>query len=246
MFDSRQGSCQTRRQGLAPCRSGADGGSGNVFCIHARDNLFVTSTKLTLKLRYFQPKASLLLLAFHSLSALHIVIHVSDTTLSTVVPVLVLGHEGSDSGNGGVLAEALDLSGLVDAVVFKGLHGDGLVNALHLLGLGVGLLLPLLSSAPQPQHEVKGALLLDIVVAKCPSILELLSGEDKTLLIRGDSLLVLDFLLDIVDGVGRLDIQGDGFPCEGLDKDLHVYILWCDGDFVSVCVRARLSLCVRG
>jgi len=45
---------------------------------------------------------------------------------------------------------------------------------------------------------VKGGLLLDIVVGEGSAILELLAGEDQTLLIRGDSLLVLDLGLDIV------------------------------------------------
>jgi hypothetical protein len=32
----------------------------------------------------------------------------------------------------------------------------------------------------------------------------------------------LNFALDIVDGVGRLDLEGDGLTREGLDEDLHV------------------------
>ena len=34
-------------------------------------------------------------------------------------------------------------------------------------------------------------------------------------------LLVLDLGLDIVDGVRRLDLKGDGLAREGLDEDLH-------------------------
>ena len=34
---------------------------------------------------------------------------------------------------------------------------------------------------------MKGGLLLDVVVGKSAAILELLSGEDETLLIRGDT-----------------------------------------------------------
>jgi hypothetical protein len=37
----------------------------------------------------------------------------------------------------------------------------------------------------------------------------------------GLPLLVLNFCLDIVDGIGRLDLEGDGLACEGLDEDLH-------------------------
>jgi hypothetical protein len=32
----------------------------------------------------------------------------------------------------------------------------------------------------------------------------------------------LNLALDIVDGVGRLDLEGDGLTREGLDEDLHV------------------------
>ena len=96
------------------------------------------------------------------------------------------------------------------------------MGALDLLGLGVHLLLPLLSPSAKAKDEVKGGLLLDVVVGKGAPVLELLSGEDETLLVRGDSLLVLDLLLDVVDGVRRLNIEGDGLPGKGLDENLHI------------------------
>ena len=43
--------------------------------------------------------------------------------------------------------------------------------------------------------------LLDIVVGECPTILELLAGEDQALLVRRDSFLVLYLALNIVDRV---------------------------------------------
>ena len=46
----------------------------------------------------------------------------------------------------------------------------------------------------------------------------MLSGEDQTLLVRGDSLLVLDLGLDIVDRIGGLDLEGDGLARKGLDE----------------------------
>ena len=52
-------------------------------------------------------------------------------------------------------------------------------------------------------------------------VLELLAGKDQTLLIRRDALLASDLLLDIVDGVGRFDVQRDGLAREHLDEDLH-------------------------
>jgi len=57
---------------------------------------------------------------------------------------------------------------------------------------------------------VKGGLLLNVVVGQGAAILKLLSSEDQTLLVRGNSLLVLDLALDIVNGIGRLDLKSDG------------------------------------
>ena len=63
---------------------------------------------------------------------------------------------------------------------------------------------------------------MDVVVGEGPAILELLAGEDQPLLIRRDALLVLDLGLDILDGVGGLDLEGDGLAREGLDENLHL------------------------
>merc|ERR1712087_910726 len=71
------------------------------------------------------------------------------------------------------------------------------------------------------EDQVKGGLLLDVVITQGTSILELLSSKDKTLLIRWDSLLVLDLGLDVVDGIRRFDIEGDSLSSQGLDEDLH-------------------------
>merc|ERR1712010_251830 len=68
---------------------------------------------------------------------------------------------------------------------------------------------------------MKSALLLNVVVRQCSSILQLLSSEDQSLLIGGDSLLVLNLLLDLVDGVRRLHLKGDCLSSQGLDKNLH-------------------------
>ena len=65
-------------------------------------------------------------------------------------------------------------------------------------------------------------LLLDVVVREGPPVLKLLACEDQPLLIRRDALLVLDLGLDILDGVGGLDLEGDGLAREGLDENLHL------------------------
>ena len=64
---------------------------------------------------------------------------------------------------------------------------------------------------------MKSGFFLDVVVAQCTAIFELLSGEDETLLVRWDTFLVLNLGLDIVDGVGRFDLKGNGLASESLD-----------------------------
>ena len=60
--------------------------------------------------------------------------------------------------------------------------------------------------------------LLDVVVGKCAAILQLLACEDQPLLVRWDAFLVLDLGLDIVDGVARFDLEGDGLTRQSLDE----------------------------
>jgi hypothetical protein len=123
---------------------------------------------------------------------------------------MMLSHEASNPGNGRVLPQPDNLSSILDPVVLEGLERNGLVDTLRLLWLGVDLLLPLLSSSTKTEDKVKSGLLLNVIVRKGTAILKLLSGEDETLLVRGDSLLVLDLGLDVVNGVRRLDIERDG------------------------------------
>merc|ERR1719478_878816 len=78
-----------------------------------------------------------------------------------------------------------------------------------------------LASTTEAEHKVECRLLLDVVVLKGATILELLASEDETLLVRGDALLVLDLGLDGLNGVGAFHLEGDGLPGEGLHKDLH-------------------------
>ena len=141
---------------------------------------------------------------------LHIVIQERGVGLSAVVSIVVLRHEASNSGNGRVFSKAGDLSVGLNAVVLEGLHGNGLVDMLDLLGAGEDLLFALLTSSSETKDQVKGGFLLDVVIAQGASIFQLLSGKDKTLLIRRDSFLVLDLSLDVVNGVRWLDIKSDG------------------------------------
>merc|ERR1711908_112712 len=72
-----------------------------------------------------------------------------------------------------------------------------------------------LHTSSQPQHKMEGGLLLDVVVRKGPAVLQLLSSKDQPLLVWGDALLVLNLGLDILNGVRRLNLEGDGLPGQG-------------------------------
>lgn len=86
---------------------------------------------------------------------------------------------------------------------------------------------------------MKCRLLLDVVVTQSATILKLLAGKNKALLVgrnttdalnqyearletqKHEPFLVLDLGLDIVDCVGRLYLEGDRLAREGLDENLH-------------------------
>jgi len=78
-----------------------------------------------------------------------------------------------------------------------------------------------LHATSQTKNQMKGGLLLDVVIRKGPTILKLLSSKDQSLLIRRDSFFVLNLSFDVLDGVARLNLKGDGFTSESFDKDLH-------------------------
>ena len=75
-------------------------------------------------------------------------------------------------------------------------------------------------AAAQPRHQVEGRLLLDVVVRERAAVLELLAGEDQTLLVGRGAFLVLDLGLDVLDRVGCTDIERDRHTREGVDKNL--------------------------
>merc|ERR1711874_501639 len=102
--------------------------------------------------------------------------------------------------------DVLDGVGWLD-IEGDGLSGEGLDEDLH--------------TTSESEHKMEGRLLLDVVVGEGTAIFELLSSEDKSLLIGRDTFLILDLGLDVLNGVGWLDIEGDGLSSESLDEDLH-------------------------
>merc|ERR1711963_1365486 len=101
---------------------------------------------------------------------------------------------------------------ILDGVRGFNLKGDGLASE----GLDEDL-----HTSSQSENQMESTFLLDIVIREGPSIFQLLSSKDQSLLIWWDSFLVLDLGLDILNRIRRLDLQGDGLASESLDKDLH-------------------------
>ena len=62
---------------------------------------------------------------------------------------------------------------------------------------------------------------MDVVIAESTTILKLLACEDQTLLIGGDTFLILDLGLHVLNRVGSLHLKSDGLSSKGLDEDLH-------------------------
>lgn len=60
--------------------------------------------------------------------------------------------------------------------------------------------------------------LLDVIVAQRSSILELLSRKNQSLLVWRDPFFILDLGLNIINGIARLNLEGDSLAGEGLDK----------------------------
>lgn len=57
---------------------------------------------------------------------------------------------------------------------------------------------------------MKSGLFLDVVVGKGATVFELLSSKDKSLLIRWDSLFVLNLCFDVINSIAGFDLKGDG------------------------------------
>jgi len=148
--------------------------------------------------------------------------------LTTVQPVrasvlLVKSHEGRRAAVGARRAEQVHRAIVTDLEVLE----DGELVLLPLVGdalrSGVDLLLPLLATATETEDQVKSGLLLDVVIRESAAIVELLAGEDQTLLVRRNALLVRDLALDSLDGVTRLDLKGDCLSRQRLNENLHFH-----------------------
>merc|ERR1712137_759590 len=101
---------------------------------------------------------------------------------------------------------------IINGIRWLDIHGNGLSGK---------CLDKNLHTSTKTQYQMQSRLLLDVIITQSTSILKLLSCENQTLLIRGNSLLVLNLCLDIINGIRWLDIQGNGLSSKCLDKNLH-------------------------
>lgn len=110
-----------------------------------------------------------------------------EVALTAVVAISVLGHEDTSTAGGALLTKTDDLAVVIDTVVLQDGKLDGLALVLDLLGSSVGLLLLLLGTTTEAKDKMESGLLLDVVVGEGTAIFELLTSENETLLIRGNS-----------------------------------------------------------
>ena len=114
-----------------------------------------------------------------------------------------------------ILDFGLDSLNGVSGLHFQGdgLAGEGLHEDLH--------------TTAQSEDQVESGLLLDVVVRESSTVFQLLAGEDQSLLVRGDALLVLDLSLHVLDRVACFDLESNSLSCQSLDEYLHAHFFGC-------------------
>ena len=96
------------------------------------------------------------------------------------------------------------------------------IKVVIILMLIIIYLLPVFNgSSCQSEDQVKGGFFLDVVVRQSLAIFKLLASKNQSLMIWGNPQLILDFGLDIFNGVRRFNLKANGLASERLDKDLH-------------------------
>ena len=101
---------------------------------------------------------------------------------------------------------------IFNGVSWLNIKGDGLSSQ----GLDKDL-----HTSSKSEDQVESRFFLDVVIGEGSTILELLTSEDKSLLIWWDTFFVLDLGFDVFDSVCWLNIKGDGLTSESLDENLH-------------------------
>ena len=66
-----------------------------------------------------------------------------------------------------------------------------------------------LTTTTETEDQVESRFLLNVVIGEGATIFKLLTSEDQTLLVWGNSFLVLDLGLDVFDGIRGFNIEGN-------------------------------------
>lgn len=117
---------------------------------------------------------------------------IGKVTFATVLPIVHRCHEDTSTTLccGTLPPQTLNLSIAIHLVVFQHRQFGLLALMLDLLRGGINLLLALLGATTKSKDEMEGGFLLDIVVGQGATVFKLLAGEDQSLLIGRDALLV--------------------------------------------------------
>jgi hypothetical protein len=108
---------------------------------------------------------------------------IGQVTFTTVLSILVLGHEDT-STTGGIrtfTTKTGNLTRLIDLVHLKNSQFDLSTLVLDLLGSSISLLLSLLTTTEEFSVKVKGRVILNTIESKSLRVLERLTSERKTL-----------------------------------------------------------------
>ena len=114
----------------------------------------------------------------------------------SVVTALSLSAVGGLERKSGVAFSADHLVALV-------LSGESGKNWLDLHGTH--------TTTSKSEDEMESGLFLDVVIRESSTVFKLLSGEDESLLIWGNTFFILNLSFDVFDGVSRLDVKGNCF-----------------------------------
>ena len=74
---------------------------------------------------------------------------------------------------------------------------------------------------------MNSALLGNVIVAESSLSFELFSSKDQSLVISWDTFFVLNFGLDALNSVTRLDLEGHSLAGKGSNENLHVMLCVC-------------------
>ena len=75
-----------------------------------------------------------------------------------------------------------------------------------------------LLTTSQSKYKMQSTLLLDIIIRECTAILQLFPSKNQSLLVRWNSLLILNLTLDVINGIRRFHFKRDRFARQGFHE----------------------------